>query len=182
MVNLSRIFKDPIFQTDAEFFIRNCMPFYHNIRSYQYLCKKGSEYNLEDESKLYVFDFATGVMKEIDIYVISEDLLKVTDILRKHNVGGIAFYEIDGRGRTKREEIPEMVRFYMTGRKVTPEFVKRTKVETFVTDSSAKEIVEDLITNLGSESDPRGMVFVKEVSNAYEIGTKQSGEAVLTTK
>jgi nitrogen regulatory protein P-II 1 len=70
----------------------------------------------------------------------------------------------------------------MTGRKVTPEFVKRTKVETFVTDSSAKEIVEDLTTNLGSESDPRGMVFVKEVSNAYEIGTKQSGEAALTAK
>lgn len=121
-------------------------------------------------------------MKEIDIYVITDDLPKVTDILRKHNVGGIAFYEIDGRGRTKREEIPELVHFYMTGRKTTPEFVKRTKVETFVTDSSAKEIVEDLITNLGSGSDPRGMVFVKEVSNAYEIGTKQSGESVLTPK
>jgi nitrogen regulatory protein P-II 1 len=158
------------------------MPFYHNIRSYQYLCKKGSEYNLEDESKLYLFDFATGVMKEIDIYVISDDLPKVNDILRKHNVGGISFYEIEGRGRTKREEVPEMVRSYMTGRKITPEYVKRTKVETFVTDSSAKEIVEDLITNLGSESHPRGMVFVKEVSNAYELGTKQSGEVVLTPK
>jgi len=121
-------------------------------------------------------------MKEIDIFVISDDLPKVTDILRKHTVGGIAFYEIDGRGRTKREEVPEVVRFYMTGRKFTPEFVKRTKVETFVTDSSAKEIVEDLITNLGSESDPRGMVFVKEVSNAYELGTKQSGETALTAK
>jgi nitrogen regulatory protein P-II 1 len=121
-------------------------------------------------------------MKEIDIYVISDDLPKVTDILRKHNVGGIAFYEIDGRGRTKREEIPEMVRFYMTGRKITPEFVRRTKVETFVTDSTAKDIVEDLITNLGSESEPRGMVFVKEVSNVYEIGTKQSGESALTAK
>jgi nitrogen regulatory protein P-II 1 len=137
---------------------------------------------MEVGSKLYLFDFATGDMKEIDIYVISDDLPKVTDILRKHNVGGIAFYEIDGRGRTKREEIPETVRFYMTGRKITPEFVKRTKVETFVTDSSAKEIVEDLITNLGSESEPRGMVFVKEVSNAYEIGTKQSGEGVLVPK
>jgi nitrogen regulatory protein P-II 1 len=129
-----------------------------------------------------LFDFATGDMKEIDIYVISDDLPKVNDILRKHNVGGISFYEIEGRGRTKREEVPEMVRSYMTGRKVTPEYVKRTKVETFVTDSSAKEIVEDLITNLGSESHPRGMVFVKEVSNAYELGTKQSGETVLTAK
>jgi nitrogen regulatory protein P-II 1 len=70
----------------------------------------------------------------------------------------------------------------MTGRKLAPEFVKRTKVETVVTDSAVKEIVEDIITNLGSESNPRGMIFVKEVSDAYEIGTKQSGEAILTVK
>jgi nitrogen regulatory protein P-II 1 len=137
---------------------------------------------MEIKSKLYLFDFATGDMKEIDIYVISDDLPKVTDILRKHNVGGIALYEIDGRGRTKRDEIPQMVHFYTTGKKIAPEFVKRTKVETVVTDSSTKEIVEDIITNLGSESNPRGMVFVKEVTNAYEIGTKQSGEAILTAK
>jgi nitrogen regulatory protein P-II 1 len=133
-------------------------------------------------SKLYLFDFATSVMKEIGIYVIAEDLPKVMDILRKRKVGGLCFYEIDGRGRTKREEVPEMVRSYMTGKKIAPEFVKRTKVETVVTDSSVKEIVEDIITNLGSESNPRGMIFVKEVSNAYEIGTKQSGEAILTVK
>ena len=133
-------------------------------------------------SKLYLFDFATSVMKEIGIYVIAEDLPKVMDILRKRKVGGLCFYEIDGRGRTKREEVPEMVRSYMTGKKIAPEFVKRTKVETVVTDSSVKEIVEDIITNLGSESNPRGMIFVKEVSDAYEIGTKQSGEAILTVK
>lgn len=79
---------------------------------------------MKNESKLYLFDFAKCLMKEIDIYVISDDLGKVTDILRKHNVGGIAFYEIDGRGHTKRKEVPEMVRFYMTGRKITPEFVE----------------------------------------------------------
>ena len=133
-------------------------------------------------SKLYLFDFATSVMKEIGIYVVAEDLPKVMDILRKRKVGGLCFYEIDGRGRTKREEVPEMVRSYMTGRKLAPEFVKRTKVETVVTDSSVKEIVEDIISNLGSESNPRGMIFVKEVSDAYEIGTKQSGEAILTVK
>ena len=121
-------------------------------------------------------------MKELVIYVITEDLPKVTDILRKHNVGGMVFYEINGRGRTKREEVPEMVRSYMTGRKVTPEFAKRTKVETFVTDSAAKEIVDEIISSIGSETDPRGMVFVKEVSSAYEIGTKQSGDVVLTPR
>ena len=121
-------------------------------------------------------------MKEIVVYAISEDLPKITDILHKHNAGGIVFYEVNGRGRAKREEVPEMVRFYMTGRKVTPKFVKRTKVETFVTDSAAKEIVDEIISSIGSETDPRGMVFVKEVSSAYEIGTKQSGDVALTPR
>lgn len=125
-------------------------------------------------------------MKELNIYVITEDVSKVTEILRKHNVGGMAFYEINGTGRTRRSEIPEMIRdgsrWYQTGRKTTPEFEKRTKVETFVPDSSAKEIVDEVISSLGSESEPRGMVFLKEVSNAYEIGSKQSGDAILTVK
>jgi nitrogen regulatory protein P-II 1 len=132
--------------------------------------------------KLYLFDLAMNVMKELNIFIVYQDLSKVTEILRKHNVGGMTFYEIQGAGRTKREEVPEMVRNYQTGRKITPEFVKRTKIETIVPDSSAKEIVQDVLSNLGSESEPRGMIFVKEVSNAYEIGTKQSGEALLTAK
>jgi nitrogen regulatory protein P-II 1 len=121
-------------------------------------------------------------VKEIVMYVISEDLPKIIDILRKHNAGGMVFYEINGRGRIKLDEVPEMVRSYMTGRKVTPKYAERTKVETVVNDSAAKGIVEDIINSIGSESDPRGMVFVKEVSSAYEIGTKQSGDVVLSPR
>jgi nitrogen regulatory protein P-II 1 len=125
--------------------------------------------------KPYLFDLVT-------VLSISEDLPKVTEILRKHKTGGVAFYEINGAGRTKREEIPELVRAYQTGKRVTPEHAKRTKVETMVTDSSVNEIVKDLVSTIGSESEPRGMIFLKEVSNAFEIGTKISGEAAITPK
>lgn len=60
--------------------------------------------------------------------------------------------------------------------------LKRSKIENFVPDSSAKEIVDELISCFGSDAEPSGMVFVKEVSEAYEIGSKQSGEAILTVK
>ena len=56
------------------------------------------------------------------------------------------------------------------------------RFETFVPDSSAKEIVDELISSFGSDSEPSGMVFVKEVVEAYEIGSKQSGEEILTAK
>ena len=123
-------------------------------------------------------------MKEISIFIRTDDLARITEILRKHNVGGISFHEINGAGRTKREAVPEMVRNYMTGRTVTPEYVKRTKVETVVSDSAMNQIVEDISNSLGQRpgNEARGMIFIKDVSDAYEIGTKQRGEAVLNRK
>lgn len=121
-------------------------------------------------------------MKEISIYILTEDLAKVLEILKKHNVGGIAFYEVIGAGRVAREAVPEMVRSYMTGRTVTHEHEKRTKVETIVSDSEANPILDEISNSLGqhAENKARGMMFIKDVSHAHEIGTNQRGEAVLT--
>jgi nitrogen regulatory protein P-II 1 len=122
-------------------------------------------------------------MKEISIFIRTDDLGQVTEILRKHNVGGISFYEITGAGRTKRDAVPEMVRSYMTGRTITPDYVKRTKVETVVSDSAMNQIVDDILNALSSHAqEAHGMIFIKDVSDAYEIGTKQRGEAVLSSK
>ena len=119
-------------------------------------------------------------MKEISLYIRPEDFSKVVGILRKNNVGGITFFETNGSGRTKHNPVPERVRMYMTKKMVTPEFVKGTKVEVIVADSSADQIVEDLLNSLDTEA--HGMIFVKDVSGAYEIGTKLKGESVLTPK
>jgi nitrogen regulatory protein P-II 1 len=123
-------------------------------------------------------------MKEISIIIHTDDLAKVTEILRKHNVGGMTFYDVNGAGRVKREAVPEMVRAYMTGRTITPEYVRRTRVETIVSDSAMNQIVDDISNSLGQHAggEAHGMIFIKDVSDAYEIGTKQRGEAVLTRK
>ena len=116
-------------------------------------------------------------VKELNIFVAAQDLPKVTDILRNHKVGGVAIYEIQGAGRIKRKEIRE--RDGWSVKTVTPEYEARTKVETVVPDSTLKEIVDELVSGLGSENEPRGMIFVKDVSNAYEIGTKLTGDIVV---
>jgi nitrogen regulatory protein P-II 1 len=124
-------------------------------------------------------------MKEISILIRTDDLEQVTEILRKHDVGGITFYGITGAGRMKRDAIPEMVRSYMTGRTITPDYVKRTKVETIVSDSKMNQIVDDISDSLSQHTgkdEAHGMIFVKNVSDAYEIGTKLRGEAVLSSK
>jgi nitrogen regulatory protein P-II 1 len=123
-------------------------------------------------------------VKEISILITTEDLALVTEILKKHNVGGMTFYEINGVGRTKRDAVPEMVRAYMTGRMITPDYVKRIKVETIVSDSLVNQILEDISNSLGQHAgnEAHGMIFIKDVYDAYEIGTKQRGETVLTSK
>ena len=130
-----------------------------------------------------VYQLLVSNMKEISIIIRTDDLAKVTEILRKHNVGGITFYDISGAGRMKREAIPERVHFYMTGKKITPDYVRRTKVETIVPDSTVNQIVGDVSDSLSqhaAKDEAHGMIFVKNVSDAYEIGTKQRGEAVLS--
>ena len=122
-------------------------------------------------------------MKEISIIIPTDDLEQVAEILRKHNVGGISFYEINGAGRMQREALPEIVHSYMTGKTIIPDYAKRIKVETIVPDSRVNEIVGDISDSLSQHAgdEARGMIFVKNVSDAYEIGTKQRGEAVLST-
>ena len=118
-------------------------------------------------------------MKELNIFIFSHDLSTVTEILRRHNIAGMSFSEIHATGHTKRKEIPEMVRAYQTGRMVTPEHEKRTKVETLVPDHKVDGIIQELIKSIGSESEPGGLVFVNDVSNAHLMGTSRSGESLL---
>ena len=123
-------------------------------------------------------------MKEISIFIPTEDLEQVVEILKKHKVGGMTFYQINGAGRTKREALPEMVRSYMTGRMITPDYAKRIKVETIVSDSLVNQILEDISNSIGQHAgnEAHGMIFIKDVYDAYEIGTRQRGEAVLVSK
>jgi nitrogen regulatory protein PII len=118
-------------------------------------------------------------MKEISIFVRATDLEQVTEILRKHNVCGMTFYDIYGA-------VPAMAESYMTGRTIIPDYVKKTKVETIASDYVTRQIVDDISDSLSQhvEKEPQGMmIFVKDVSDAYEIGTRQRQrrELVLTT-
>ena len=56
----------------------------------------------------------------------------------------------------------------------------RIRVVTVVPDTLAEEIIDDVVNSMGSQNEPRGVIIVKEVSNVYEIGTKNSGDTILT--
>jgi nitrogen regulatory protein P-II 1 len=139
---------------------------------------------LKIKEKGYLTPNVYPSVKELSIFIPTEDLEQVVEILKKHKVGGMTFYQINGAGRTKRDALPEMVRSYMTGKMITPDYAKRIKVETIVSDSLVNQILEDISNSLGQHAgnEAHGMIFIRDVYDAYEIGTKQRGEAVLTPK
>jgi nitrogen regulatory protein P-II 1 len=119
-------------------------------------------------------------MKEINIFVRSDDLSKVTDVLQKHNAG-ITFFNIQGTGRTPRST-SEIVHSYQTGRTVVPKFVGRIMVISMVSDSNAKLILEEIKNSFELQTEPYGVIFVKDVSGAFELGTNLIGDEVLFSK
>jgi nitrogen regulatory protein P-II 1 len=114
-------------------------------------------------------------MKRLDIIIPHERLSEVNDILHKYKVGGITFYDIKGRGRAKQEPLA-------VGRGVmryVPEFGTRTKIEVLVKDSLAKEIIDNLLQKISTGSTSDGKIFVYDVAEAYDIGSKESGDSAL---
>lgn len=114
-------------------------------------------------------------MKRLDIIIAQERLGAVNDILHRNKVGGMTFYDIKGRGRAKREPVS-------VGRGVmryVPEFGFRTKVEVLVSDSLATKIVKEILKEISTGSASDGKIFVYDVTEAYDIGSKEEGDHAL---
>ena len=114
-------------------------------------------------------------MKRLDVIVPQERLSEVNDVLHRHKVGGMTFFDIKGRGRAKREPVS-------VGRGVmryVPEFGFRTKIEVLVSDEMATKIVKALLKEISTGSASDGKIFVYDVAEAYDIGSKEQGDAAL---
>jgi nitrogen regulatory protein P-II 1 len=112
-------------------------------------------------------------MKRNDLIIPHERLIEVNTILHKHKAGGMTFYDIKGRGRSRYEPVGRGVMRYV------PEFVSWTKIEVLVPDSMAKPIIDDIlkVISIGSAAD--GKIFLYDVAEAYDIGTKGTGDVTL---
>ena len=55
-----------------------------------------------------------------------------------------------------------------------PEFGSRTKIEVLVPDPAAKSIIDDVLKHVSTGSASVGKIFVYDVAEAYDIGSKQT--------
>lgn len=117
-------------------------------------------------------------MKQLDIIVPHERLNEVNEILHKHKVGGMYFLQITCRGRAEREEVETLVGpdRYRTGKKYVPEFGSRTLVSVIVPDEMRGSIIDEILSKISTGQASDGKIFVKDIPEAYDIGTKATGE------
>lgn len=114
-------------------------------------------------------------MKRLDIIIPHEFLPDVNGILHKHNVGGMSFYDVKGRGRAKPDKVT-------VGRGLStyvPEFSYRTKIEVVIRDDMVDKVIADLRGLFEKGPAAIGKIFVYNVIDVYDISTKQRGEQAL---
>jgi len=95
-------------------------------------------------------------MKEVNVYIRSNDLSKGTNILQKHKLG-ITFFDIQGTGRTPRST-SEIIHSYQTGRITTPKFIGRVLVISIVSDSIVSQIIEEMMRSFDMLEEPYGIL------------------------
>ena len=103
-------------------------------------------------------------MKGLIFYIRNNDFASLCQILQQNNVEGISHFDINGRGKLKREEV-QMTEVYRTGKKIIPEFVSRKRVEVVVKDSDLHKIVEDV----KKSAEIQGKVFVYDISESFDL-------------
>ncbi len=114
-------------------------------------------------------------MKMLDVIIPQEHLPQLNELVHKHQVGGISFYDIKGRGGAKQTPLT-------VGRGVmmyVPEFGFRTKVQVIASDALSKEIVKDVLQTLGTDASAIGKIFVYEVTEACDLGNGEKGDRAL---
>ena len=114
-------------------------------------------------------------MRKIDVIVAHERLIEINEIIHKHKLGGMTFYNIKGRGRSKLEPADPNKGIL----RLTPEFQTRIKCEILVPEHMVRPVVDEILDAINRGSVPEGKIFVYEVMEAHDIRTKESGEVAL---
>ena len=114
-----------------------------------------------------------NIMKLITAVIKPFKLEDVRQALSEAGVEGMTVSEVKGFGRQKGHT--ELYR----GAEYTVDFVPKTKIEVAVSDASADQVVEAIVTAAKTGSIGDGKVFVTELKEVIRIRTGESGDQAL---
>ena len=114
-------------------------------------------------------------MKKIEAVVPSARLDKAFAALKELNLGGLTYYDSKGRGQIPRPEIH-------SGRGTgtyRPEFNVNATIVIVTTESMVNKVIDKILESTSTGLAGEGKIFVSDVDDVVDIGTKKRGEAHL---
>jgi nitrogen regulatory protein P-II 1 len=115
------------------------------------------------------------MMKKIEAVVPSARLERAFASLKDLDLGGLTYYDSKGRGQIPRPEIH-------SGRGTgtyRPEFNVNATIVIVTKDSLAPKVVEKLLESTSTGLAGEGKIFVSDVDDVIDIGSKKRGETAL---
>ncbi|HEY8140681.1 MAG TPA: P-II family nitrogen regulator [Nitrososphaera sp.] len=114
-------------------------------------------------------------MKRIEAVIPSARLDKAFAALKELNLGGLTYYDTKGQGQIPRPEIH-------SGRGTStyrPEFNVNATVVIVTKDSMVTKVIEKILESTSTGLAGEGKIFVSDMDEVVDIGTKQRGEQAL---
>jgi nitrogen regulatory protein P-II 1 len=114
-------------------------------------------------------------MKKIEAVVPSARLDKAFAALKELDLGGLTYYDTKGRGEIPR---PEFASGRGTGT-YRPEFNFNATIVVVAKDSMVNSVIDRILESTSSGMAGEGKIFVSNVEEAVDIGTKKRGDPAL---
>jgi nitrogen regulatory protein P-II 1 len=114
-------------------------------------------------------------MKKIEAVVPAARLDRAFAVLKEMDLGGFTYYESKGRGQIPRPEI-------QSGRGTgtyRPEFNANSTIMVVAKDAMVNKIIDKILESTSSGLAGEGKIFVSDVDEAVDIGTKKRGDSTL---
>jgi nitrogen regulatory protein P-II 1 len=114
-------------------------------------------------------------MKKIEAIVPHGRLDRTFEGLKQLQLGGFTYYESKGRGQTPRPQVH-------SGRGTTsyrPEFNANALIVLVVNDSMVDKVAENILNSSSTGLAGEGKMFISEVDDAVDIGTRTRGESAI---
>jgi nitrogen regulatory protein P-II 1 len=114
-------------------------------------------------------------MKKIEAVVPAARLDKAFAALKELDLGGFTYYDSKGQGQIARPEIH-------SGRGTStyrPEFNVNSTIVIVTKDSVMDKVIEKILQSTSTGLAGEGKIFVSDVDEAVDIGTKKRGESSL---
>ena len=114
-------------------------------------------------------------IKKIEAIIRREKFPEIDAALKEIGIGGLTFFDVEGRGRAKGVEM-------VSGRGAATyhsDYVEKTKLEILVKSADVQRVVTAIVNAAKTGEIGDGKILVSTVESAWDIATGGSGESAV---